>query len=286
MIKKVTAVFFSPLRSTARLTLAAARAIAGELGAELAEIDITLPEARRDAKMQGSASPSCGPEAMYRFGPEDMVVFGMPTYAGRIPNKIRPFMETGFLGEDTPAAALVTYGNRSYDSSFTELMHLLSQSGLLVAAGGAFPSRHAFSDELAPGRPDAEDLGKARELGHLAVERAAAGLFLPDPGEEAVAPYYTPKKENGEPAVFLKAKPVTDMSLCTGCGTCASVCPMGSIDRSDFSKVPGICIKCCACVRKCPAGAKRFDDPDFTSHVRMLERDFKAGKEVILFPMQ
>ena len=39
MIKKVTAVFFSPLRSTARLTLAAARAIAGELGAELAEID-------------------------------------------------------------------------------------------------------------------------------------------------------------------------------------------------------------------------------------------------------
>ena len=54
---------------------------------------------------------------------------------------------------------------------------------------------------------------------------------------------------------------------------------MGSIDRGDPFSVPGICIKCQACVRKCPVGARYFDDPQFLSHVRMLERDHRDRKE-------
>jgi ferredoxin len=58
---------------------------------------------------------------------------------------------------------------------------------------------------------------------------------------------------------------------------------MGSIDQSDPFNVPGICIKCQACVRKCPMRARFFDDPDFLSHVRMLERSFTERKEIIFW---
>ena len=54
---------------------------------------------------------------------------------------------------------------------------------------------------------------------------------------------------------------------------------MGSIDPADVSQVRGICIKCCACVKKCPSGAKYFDDPAFLSHVAMLEQNFTEPKE-------
>jgi len=54
---------------------------------------------------------------------------------------------------------------------------------------------------------------------------------------------------------------------------------MGAIDAADDSQVPGTCIKCQSCVRKCTRGAKFFDDPAFLSHVAMLERDFREPKE-------
>ncbi len=89
--------------------------------------------------------------------------------------------------------------------------------------------------------------------------------------------------EDGEPAKFLKAVPKTDGDLCDRCGICVSSCPMGSIDASDCRHVTGVCIKCQACVLKCPRQAKYFDDPDFLSHVRMLEKNFREGKEAEYF---
>ena len=46
---------------------------------------------------------------------------------------------------------------------------------------------------------------------------------------------------------------------------------MGSIAPHDPALVPGICIKCCACVKKCPAGAKYYDDPGYLYHKEELE---------------
>ena len=61
---------------------------------------------------------------------------------------------------------------------------------------------------------------------------------------DADAPYYRPRGLDGEPKNFLKAKPQTDRSKCTGCGVCAALCPMGSISREDPAEVTGVCIKC------------------------------------------
>ena len=87
------------------------------------------------------------------------------------------------------------------------------------------------------------------------------------------------KGEDGQPAKFLKAKPKTDLDKCTNCGICAKVCPMGSISKENCADIPGICIKCQACIVKCPEKAKYFDDEAFLSHVRMLEKNFTERRE-------
>ena len=46
---------------------------------------------------------------------------------------------------------------------------------------------------------------------------------------------------------------------------------MDSVDHMDVTNVPGICIKCCACVKKCPVGAKYYDDKGYLYHQHELE---------------
>ena len=58
---------------------------------------------------------------------------------------------------------------------------------------------------------------------------------------------------------------------------------MGSIDPKTMEAV-GLCIKCQACVRKCTRHAKFFEDPDFLSHVAMLEENYtrRADNQIML----
>ena len=80
----------------------------------------------------------------------------------------------------------------------------------------------------------------------------------------------------------MKAKPVLDPARCDGCGRCAQCCPMGSIDPATHQTV-GVCIKCQACIQACPRGARSLADPDFLSHVAMLEQNFREPKENEVF---
>ena len=74
-----------------------------------------------------------------------------------------------------------------------------------------------------------------------------------------------------------KVLPKTDVTKCTQCGECARICSMGAIDTTDYQKITGKCIKCGACIKRCPQGAKYFDDPQYLSHLKLLEDKF-SGK--------
>ncbi len=275
MSKKVYAIYFSPTGNTEKITLQVAGTLAEKLDRELEIIDITLPETR---------------EKDYIFTKEDIVVVGAPTYAGKLPNKILPTFHNCIKGEQTIGIGIVTYGNRNFDDSLAELSHVLESNGFLVIGGAAIVGEHPFSKKLGSNRPCKEDLSEgetwAKEISDyiLAMEDNADETMkkLSIPGD-AEAAYYVPKQENGEPAVFLKAKPKTDTEKCQNCGICAESCPMGSIEKENPSVVSGLCIKCHSCVKKCPEGAKFFDDEMFLSHVRMLEVNFRDEKRNLYF---
>lgn len=270
-IKTVYAAYFSATGNTRRVVTTLANALAESFEVPLELVDFTRPFAREES---------------YFFTERDLVVFGTPTYAGKIPNKLLDFVKTGFVGGGALAVPVVTFGNRSFDNSLAELCACLESDGFHTIAGGAFACQHAFSDTLAAGRPDADDMAILAKLGSAVVGKVGKMTEIPAPIQvdgDAAAAYYVPKGLDGEPKKFLKATPKTDLNKCTNCGVCASLCPMGSINPENAAEVVGICIKCHSCVRNCPEGAKYFDDEAFLSHKAMLERDFTRRAEDKIF---
>lgn len=260
MIKNVWVVYFSPAGSTQKVARHVANAAAEILEiAQVQEYDWTQPMQR---------------EKILNFGEEDLVIVASPTYAGRIPNKIMPFVRDNLSGNGAVGVAIVTYGNRSYDDSLKEMCLLMQANGFIMAGGGAAVCRHVMSKILAEGRPTEEDLREADAFGRALAEKLNKLSELSVPGNDPVGPYYRPLEEDGRPASFLKAKPKLYGDLCNRCGICASACPMGSISAEDVAQVTGVCIKCQACVLKCPTHARYFDDPSLLSHIRMLESNY------------
>ena len=58
---------------------------------------------------------------------------------------------------------------------------------------------------------------------------------------------------------------------------------MGSIDPADPTVVNGVCIKCGACVKGCPRGAKYYDDPGYLYHQHELEDQYARPAKNSLF---
>ncbi|WP_425355360.1 flavodoxin family protein, partial [Pseudoramibacter faecis] len=182
-IQAITTLYFSPTGGTRRATVAVARAMAAALAVPMQTVDITRRSNRQQARC---------------FREDDLVIVGMPTYAGRLPNKIAPDLRDCLQGRRTPAVAVVTFGNRAYDNAPAELCALLEAEGFRPFGALAQPCRHAFSDRLAPGRPDAADLAALADFGRQLAARLQRG-DLPQvavPGDPD-APYYVPRGTDG-----------------------------------------------------------------------------------------
>ncbi len=265
----VQCIYFSPCGSVRKLAVAVAQEAARAANLPLSVLDLTLPESRKTA---------------LAFSPGSLTIAAFPVYAGRLPNRLLGDLQRIFSHGCGPAVPLVVYGNRSYGDALRELCVLLEQNGFAVVAGAALVAQHAFADTLAAGRPNTEDLAAAAAFGKMLPTLAQIGAPVSLPGNDPIGPYYQPKGLDGQPAMFLKAKPITDPSRCTGCGACVNACPVAAIDPADPTAVPGVCIKCQACIKICPHAAKYWEDPAFLSHKAALERDFTAPKEAAFFP--
>lgn len=267
-IKTVWSVWFSATGTTQKVVTALSKTLAQELNAQWKEYSFNLPKAREQA---------------LEFGPQDLVVLGVPVYAGRVPNLILPYVRDMMNGGGALAVPVVLYGNRNFDDGLMELRNVARDNGFHPIAAGAFVGEHSFSKVLGAGRPDSQDMELVQQLALAAANKVKALTEAPAQAVEVegcdpIRPYYTPRDRHGEPIRdFLKAKPVTDPAKCVKCGLCARLCPMGSIDPADVSNVVGKCIKCCACVKKCPKGAKYFDHEGYLYHQHELEDQF-AGR--------
>ena len=260
----IQAAYFSPTGTTQKIVSHLAHELQRLINQDVRMTDFTLPQARQSG---------------LDFSAGDLVILGLPVYAGRLPNLLLPYLNS----MSAPAAlgvAIVLYGNRHYDNGLIELGEMMSRAGMKVIAGGAFVGEHSFSTRLAAGRPDLTDLAVADQLAEAIAQKLAAHQLsaVELPGDKDYASYYQPKHHTGRVIDIRKVKPVTDLTKCIQCRVCYRVCPLGSIDWDDITQTPGICMKCGACIKRCPTGAKSFRDPDYLFHKADLEERYQAPK--------
>ncbi len=273
MNAEVNALFFSPTLTTMRVVEHIAKSIAAEMELPVNSIDVTTPAQRRNH---------------IEFTVNDIVVFGIPVYIGRVPNLIKEYFTT-IKGNGAIGIPVVVYGHRAYDDALLELKDIMEANDFKCIAGAAFIGEHSFSTTLGGGRPNEQDLRIANDFGKQIVKKLSGYIKRAKNGEEIIVSEDIPKLQvpGNYPYKFFnatdnknkgidirKVKPLTDLGKCNGCGVCATLCPMGSINPADCTDITGICIKCCACVKRCPSGAKYFADPTYLEHKRILEENF------------
>jgi ferredoxin len=267
----INAMYFSPTDTTRKVVSDIAQKLSEKNGKLVKTIDFTLPDIRKNP---------------VSFNKNDLVILGVPVYAGRVPNVLLKYLET-ITGNGALAVAIVVYGNRDYDDALIELRDILGAHGFMVIAGGAFIGEHAFSNTLAANRPDEKDMKLVSDFTHQIYNKINNNKIFTTVSVKGCSPYrkyYVPKDENGEPVKnFTKITPKTNKDICIDCKLCAEVCPIGSIDYDDVAKMNGFCIKCCACIKKCPTQAKFFDNPDYLWHKNELEINYSRRSEPELF---
>ena len=266
-IQKVWAVYFSATGTTQKAVTRIADNIASALALERCEHDFTLPAAR--------VKPLA-------FNAGDIVIFGTPVYAGRIPNVLLPYLDT-LSGGGALAVPVALFGNRAYDNALIEQRNLLDRKGFIPIAGGAFVGEHSFSTTLGKGRPDARDMEildafSADIVNTLRRINAGESPKHIEVKGDPEAGYYRPKGSNGEFIDIRKVRPIV-LAHCTDCKICAEVCPMGSISHENVREYTGICIKCGACSKKCPEHARDYDDANYLFHKKDLEEMYARRAE-------
>lgn len=263
----INAMYFSPTGTTEKIVKKISMKLSDCMKSpgEVKYIDFTSLEERK--------------KSVY-FGSNNIVILGVPVYAGRVPNVLLKYLNT-IKSEGAMAVAAVVYGNRNYDDALIELKDILELNGFVVIAAGAFIGEHSFSKVLGGGRPDEADLYSADSFAEKVCEKIMCGKENPTfavPGKRPYGPYYRPKNTQGCYVDIRKVKPRMGNN-CIDCKLCVELCPMGSINYENVSLLDDICIKCGACIKKCPVNAKHFDDKDYLRHKEELELEFALRRE-------
>ncbi len=235
MDKKLSLLYFSATDTTAKVV----KQIANGIYDNFIEFDITLPINRQKDLI---------------FGCDDLVIVGVPVYAGRVPAHLMDyFMKV--QGDHTPAVFVTVYGNRHYDDALLELKDTFEKNGFIGIASGAFIGEHSYTTKVGTGRPDRKDLETAHKFGVEIRDKLQNNkdiIKLPKLVINGNFPY---KERTAMPPM----SPETNDN-CTNCGICEKHCPMSAIDSNDAKNIDATkCIRCCSCIKRCPVDAKSFN---------------------------
>ena len=267
-ISRIAAVYFSPTGTTKKITETIAEECSRRMQLPWKAHSFTLPSERQE---------------ILHFPSNVLIIFGVPVYAGRVPNFLLSYLNQSEGGEAF-GIPVVVYGNRNYDDALIELRDIMEMHHIHTIAGGAFIGEHSFSYTLGKGRPDKADLVQARSLADSAASSLLTETYatpIQVKGNIPYRPYYIPQKKDGTQKKITSVFPKIS-SECTNCGRCVHLCPMGSI-ADDCHSYTSFCIKCGACVKGCPAGARYYDDETYLYHKKALEQEFIRRAEPELF---
>ena len=257
-IKKIKAIYFSPNKATKEIVNKLAKSI-GDY--EVEEIDLTYLKSR-------------GQEI--RFNRDELVVIGFPVYSDRLPVIADGIFEK-VQGNNTPAVAVVSYGNRDYGDALLELRNRLEEKNMKVISAAAIIGEHCLNRNVAKGRPDLEDDFKIVGYANKINERIKSIEDVNSLEEIHIKGNYPyrPLKES--------RTPVGD-SKCIQCGLCERSCPVEAIDKTDYRKTDSdLCIFCGRCINVCPTGARNIKDELFLESMKKFEITASERKEIEIF---
>lgn len=204
------------------------------------------------------------------FSADDIAIVGMPVFAGRIPKSGRKRLAK-FKGDNTPAIAVVNYGNAHVTDSLLETVELLKDNGFNVVAAASTVSHHSIFDGVAQGRPDSADIEKINDFAKKCIEKIESGETLKSeiPGNK--------------PYVDYKQLPFVvgcDETLCAFCYDCVSICPENAIPDDDPVDTDlDLCSRCTACIHICPEDARMFTGDAFEAKKPEFEEANSERKE-------
>ena len=253
-------IYFSPTGTTRKVLEGIAQGI---LSAAVEHVDLTRPEARLLKRVDTR---------------NELAIIGSPVYAGRLPVELIARFQH-LKGNGTPAVIVVVYGNRAYEDALVELRNVVAEAGFKPIAAGAFIGEHSYSTEATPiavGRPDSEDLRKAKEFGAAIHEKLSNLGSLDEAGQLRVPGHFPYKERSGLSGIA----PVTQEQVCTKCESCISVCPVGAITMGvSIITDRNVCIRCCACVKACATNARVMDEPRIKQFAAQLSMNCRDRKE-------
>jgi NAD-dependent dihydropyrimidine dehydrogenase PreA subunit len=252
---KIKLVYYSPT-GTSRKTV---EAIQQGIGIDHDVIDLTLP----DSEMKS-----------YSLGEKDLAIIAAPVYSGRVaPTAAKRIAK--IKGKNTPAVLVAVYGNRAFEDALVELQDITGPNGFRTIAAGAFIGEHSFTTDdtpIAVGRPDTEDLKKAKAFGEKIKQKLDAGKL-----DEPVIPGNRPYREGGKTG---GRNPVTDPDKCILCGKCAQACPVGCVTVTDVVETEiDDCTACSACVKVCPTWARYWEHEGVLKAAKWLSTEHGDRKE-------
>ena len=202
------------------------------------------------------------------------VLVALPVYVGRIPAICREML-THLKGDGNPAVAVVAYGNRDYDDALLELVDVLEGQGFRVVAAGAFIGQHSIYPSVAKWRPDADDRAALAEFG-TACKAAVEGFDAAK--HERITVKGDPEYGNKEPHV-VPFKPIGNQN-CIKCRACVPRCPVGAISEDDPKKTDASkCISCGACIYICPVEARGYWSDKYKESVPVFEEKCAGYKK-------
>ena len=190
------------------------------------------------------------PESVLHINEEDICIFSLPSYGGRIPSvTVEKLRELS--GNGAKAVLIAVFGNRAIDDTLVEMYDLLTEAGFRCIAGIEAVAEHSLMPQFGTGRPDTEDVKELKNFAEK-IQKAVKDRTVTDHPE---IPGNRPYREFGG----VPLKPSASGS-CTKCGICAEECPAGAIPVSDPSKTDKTkCISCMHCVTVCPAHARKLN---------------------------
>lgn len=254
----LTLVYFSPTETTKKTLQNIAKGMGCE---EYKEIDLTDFNTRWEKR---------------RFLDEDLVLFGMPVYYGRLPIVEKEIFRN-IRAMDIPVVPIVVYGNINYDDALLELKNKLEDVGFKTIGAGIFLGEHSMNGAVANSRPDDKDEKIQLNFGQLIKEKYE-NITNIDNANVAVPGSYPYRQGGGAP---VAPELVGD---CEDCKSCSEICPVFAIDPNDPSKVDNFrCILCFRCVRNCPNGARRITHEKMNLALGSLVLKGKDRKEPEIF---